>query len=174
MPLIFFYLFISWPITLSFFRQHWRHNVAWMSGCPPSSLYPSHSAEFQNIVGATVYFSPCFLFMPISGPLTSAPQLHQSFRRARPCRLPSLVATLRQHGPVWYEDVMIQIHIPYTGLFQTPETHYIQTTCSGNHSTDASRYPNGCLRFGAIKVMTSISLTDFPHFFRRPFNLISS
>lgn len=70
MPLIFFYLFISWPITLSFFRQHWRHNVAWMSGCPPFSRYPSHSAGFQNIVGTTEYSSHCFLFTPVSGPLT--------------------------------------------------------------------------------------------------------
>lgn len=75
MPLTFFYLFISWPITLSFFRQHWRHNVAWMSGCPPSSLYPSHSAEFQNVVCTTVYPSHWFLFTPVSVLLTLASQV---------------------------------------------------------------------------------------------------
>lgn len=77
MPLTFFYLFISWPITLSFFRQHWRHNVAWMSGCPPSSLYPSHSAEFQNVVCTTVYLSHWFLFTPVSVLLTLASQVCQ-------------------------------------------------------------------------------------------------
>lgn len=98
MPLLFFCLFIPRPITLSFFRQHWRHNVAWMSAPPPpDTIQPSHSAEFQNRVTAASP-SRCFLLNrpPISGLLTSAPQVfHPS----------SAVLHLWRSAPLFGRDV---------------------------------------------------------------------